>query len=60
MTESTQPTCDTIGCTARATHLLHWRDRESDTEYTDRVCEPDGMMFTYRPALRATLEPLAP
>lgn len=55
---SSKPKCDTIGCTARATHILRWRDRESGAEYTDRVCQPDGMMFTSRPALRATLEPL--
>jgi len=52
-------TCDTIGCRAPATHVLTWRDRDTGSEYTENVCEPDGMMYTYRPALSATLTPMA-
>lgn len=52
-------TCDTIGCNAPTTHVLTWHDRDADSEHTESVCETDGMMYTYRPSLRATLAPMA-
>ena len=49
--------CSTMGCTAPATHLLTWQDAEG-APVQESVCEGCGVMYTCRPALRATLQPL--
>jgi hypothetical protein len=56
--ELDKKTCETIGCHAPATHVLTWRDRDTGAEYTENVCEEDGMMYTHRPSLGATLAPM--
>lgn len=58
--ELSKKTCDTIGCLVPATHVLTWHDRDTGDEYTENVCETDGMRYNDRPALRATLAPMAP
>jgi hypothetical protein len=54
-------TCDTIGCRAAATHILSTPglDSEEENVYIDHVCEPCGQGYLRRPALRATLAPMA-
>jgi hypothetical protein len=54
-------TCDTMGCRNTATHVLTTPglDPEDENTYTDLVCEPCGQGYLRRPALRATLAPMA-
>jgi hypothetical protein len=55
--------CDTLGCRNTATHILTTPSLDFDDSpvtYTDQVCEPCGQGYTRRPALRATLAPMAP
>lgn len=49
--------CSTIGCQKRATHEVTW-DRGDGKKITESVCREDGMMYTYRPSLKATLREL--